>query len=274
MVPSSDHSISNCHSPKGWTDAEISMEWMVKHFDVQTQDKAEGQTWVLLLDGHSSHYTPELLEYARDQNIMILGYPPHCTHALQGLDVVCFAWMKKAWKQVINEFATLHRAQVTKGDFTSLFGRAYRRAFTKEMIKAAFKAIGVYPFDCTVITTKQIKPSEATSVKGQFAITWTSPVCAIMTSFKTYKPTFFDVSPAHVRPPPPITTHTVPLATTPPNPSLKGICDANIDPALMTPETPSKHMCMMTHHWLRLAQAHSLLTINFFCRYIESKIER
>ena len=83
------------------------MEWMVKDFDAQTRDKAEGRTRVLLLDGHSSHYTPELLEYARDQNIMILGYPPHCTHALQGLDVVCFARMKEAWKQVINEFETL-----------------------------------------------------------------------------------------------------------------------------------------------------------------------
>ena len=65
-------------------------------------------TPVLLLNGHSSHYTPELLEYAQDQNIIILGYLPHCTHALQGLDVVCFAWMKEAWKQVINEFETLH----------------------------------------------------------------------------------------------------------------------------------------------------------------------
>jgi hypothetical protein len=154
--------------------------------------------------------------------------------------------MKEAWKQVINEFETLHRAQVTKGDFTSLFGRAYRRAFTKETIEAAFKATGVYPFDRTVITAKQMKPSEATSVKGQFAVAWTSPVRAIMTSFKTYKPTSFDVSPTHVRPPPPITTHTVPLATTPPNPSPKRMRDANIDPALMTPETPSKRMRMMT----------------------------
>src|SRR6267154_1447714 len=68
-----------------------------------------------------------------------VGYPPHCTHALQGLDVVCFARMKEAWKQVINEFETVHWAQVTKGDFTSLFGHVYCHAFTKETIEAAFK---------------------------------------------------------------------------------------------------------------------------------------
>jgi hypothetical protein len=44
--------------------------------------------WVLFLDGHSSHYTADLLEYCEANNIRVLGYPPHCTHALQGLDVL------------------------------------------------------------------------------------------------------------------------------------------------------------------------------------------
>jgi len=73
---------SICHSLKGWTDGDIALFWMTKDFDEQTHDKAQGQARVLILDGHSSHYTPELLEYAQDHNIMILGYPPHCTHAL------------------------------------------------------------------------------------------------------------------------------------------------------------------------------------------------
>jgi hypothetical protein len=103
--------------------------------------------------------------------------------------------MKEVWKQVINEFETLHRARVTKADFTSLFGQAYRHAFTKETIEAAFKATGVYPFDRTVITEKQMRPSKTTSIKGSFAVTYTSPVCAIMTSFNTYRPTTFDTSP-------------------------------------------------------------------------------
>ena len=177
---------------------------------------------------------------------MIVGYPPHCTHALQGLDVVCFTRMKEAWKQVINEFETVHRAQVTKGDFTSLFGRAYCHAFTKETIEAAFKATGVYPFDHTIITAKQMKPSKATSIKGQFAVALTSPICAIMTSFKTYQPTSFDTSSTHMRHPTHITTDTNTLAATPPQPSPKHVHDSNIDPALMTPKTPSKRMCMMT----------------------------
>ena len=104
------------------------MLWMVKDFDAQTKEKAGGRTRVVLMDGHSSHYTLELLEYARDNNIVILGYPPHCTHVLQGLDVVCFAKMKEEFRKEIHEFEDLHMAGVAKSDFAGVFGRAFLRA--------------------------------------------------------------------------------------------------------------------------------------------------
>lgn len=72
-------------SPNGWTDGELAVEWMVEDFDRQTKEKADGKTQVLLMDGHSSHYTLELLEFAWANDIIILGYPLHCTHAFRGL---------------------------------------------------------------------------------------------------------------------------------------------------------------------------------------------
>lgn len=67
---------------------------MKNDFNAKTKEKAAGRPCVLLMDGHSSHYTLELLDYAYANNIIILGYPTHCTHVLQGLDVVCFAKFK------------------------------------------------------------------------------------------------------------------------------------------------------------------------------------
>src|SRR5271156_3317212 len=107
---------------------------MVKDFDPQTKEKAGGCTRVLLMDGHSSHYTAELLDYAQANNIVILGYPPHCTHALQGLDVMCFAKMKNCWKEAINQFEDLHLNKVTKSDFTEVFGKAFLKAFTPNTV--------------------------------------------------------------------------------------------------------------------------------------------
>lgn len=113
------------YSANGWTDGELAAQWIVCNFDRQTQDKAAGETRVLLLDGHSSHHTPKLLTFTRENNIIILEYPPHCTHALQGLDVVCFARMEEAWKEEINAFELRTERAVRKGDFAKVFGKVF-----------------------------------------------------------------------------------------------------------------------------------------------------
>lgn len=157
-------------------------------FDKKTRAKAEGRTRVLILDGHSSHYSHEFLTHARQNNIIVLGYPPHCTHALQGLDVVCFAKMKAAWRAQINDFETAHGRCVSKGDFTALFSRAYNDAFDEDTIKAAFRVTGAYPFNPNIITEAQMKPSIPKSVKGAFPLLQPSPVRAVMAAFRAHPP--------------------------------------------------------------------------------------
>lgn len=203
------------------------------NFDAQTKAKADGRTRVLLMDGHSSHYTHELLVYARENNIIILGYPPHCTHALQGLDVVCFARMKEMWKQEIEAHELLHRRGVAKADFASVFGRAYLQAFTTDTIQAAFRATGVHPFDRTVITVEQMKPSIETSVKGSFPLPQPSPVRAVIAAFRHQPPTTFDTDEdTHMLPP--SSSPSRMLADTPTRKRARAV-DPTIDPDLYTP---------------------------------------
>ncbi|KZP05769.1 DDE-domain-containing protein, partial [Athelia psychrophila] len=167
---------NTCYSPNGWTDGELATEWIVRDFDRQTKEKAAGETRVLLLDGHSSHHTPALLQFARENNICILGYPPHCTHVLQGLDVVCFARMKEAWKDEITAHETRTGQPVKKADFAAVFGKAFLKAFTAETVSAAFRATGIYPYDPNVITEAQMQPSLATSTKASFPLPQSTPV--------------------------------------------------------------------------------------------------
>jgi DDE superfamily endonuclease len=65
MCDDPDISWRFAYSPNGWTDGKIGLQWMMKDFDAQTKEKADGRTRVLLLDGHSSHYTLGILEYPR-----------------------------------------------------------------------------------------------------------------------------------------------------------------------------------------------------------------
>ena len=153
---------------------------MSEIFDPLTKDKAQGWARVLILDGHSSHFTLDFLNYARDNNIIVLGYPPHCTHALHGLDVVCFGKMKQIWKAVVSTHEEEERRAVEKSEFTGLFGTAYNKAFDPETVKAAFRVTGVVPFNQSAISEKQMKPSTTTSVCGEFPLPQPSPVRAAM----------------------------------------------------------------------------------------------
>jgi hypothetical protein len=167
----------------------------VKDFDAQTKEKAARRTRILLLDGHCSHYTPVLLEYAHTNKIVILGYPPHCTHVLQGLDVFCFAKMKTEFRHEIQTFENLHLANVMKASFAGVFGHAFLRAFTPDTVKAAFAATGVYPFNPNAIKEKQMAPSLPTSTKGTFPLPQPSPVRAIIAAMGAQPPMAFDLSP-------------------------------------------------------------------------------
>jgi DDE superfamily endonuclease len=51
------------YQKKGYTSGEIGVAWL-KDWDKQTTVKAAGRTWLLVVDGHSSHYTLGFLEYA------------------------------------------------------------------------------------------------------------------------------------------------------------------------------------------------------------------
>lgn len=173
----------------------MALDWMRKDFDRLTKEKAAGETRVLLMDGHSSHFTADLLEYCLANNIEVYGYPPHCTHALQGLDVVCFAKMKESWKQEIDQFEGLHHRGVNKEDFCEVWGQAYINAFTEDNVRSAFAATGIWPFNDNIISEAQMKPAETTSTRGTFLLPQASPVCAIMASFWSYEFTEAGVHP-------------------------------------------------------------------------------
>ncbi|KIY53749.1 DDE-domain-containing protein, partial [Fistulina hepatica ATCC 64428] len=182
--------IAFTHSESGWSNGEIAVSWFGM-FERETRAKADdGRALrVIFMDGHSSHYTPELLEEAKRCNVKIIGYPPHCTHALQGLDVVCFGRMKVCWKQELHEFELTHERGVNKNEFAAVWGRAFIQAFTVDNVKMAFAATGIWPYNPEAIHTEQTKPSDATSLEHALPIDPSSPVKAVLRAFHTYQPT-------------------------------------------------------------------------------------
>lgn len=72
----------------GWINTTIFLE-VLKHIQKKTLCSKDNPI-LLLVDNHESHVTIEAVDYARDNGIVYLSFPPHTTHRLQPLDVGVF----------------------------------------------------------------------------------------------------------------------------------------------------------------------------------------
>jgi hypothetical protein len=165
------------YSKKGYVTGEIS-EAYIQHFDAQTRDKAAGRYRVLLVDGHVSHYSLEFIQEARKRRIILLCYPSHMTHILQGLDVVIFSVLKRAWERARKEYEARTGSAVTKQTFLSVLGVAWVSVMTVELIRAAFAKTGVFPFNSMIVTAEKLSTSVATTTQSaaMMPLTPTTPV--------------------------------------------------------------------------------------------------
>ena len=50
---------------------------------------------LLLLDNHEFHISIEVIDYAREHGVVMLSFPPHCSHKLQPLDRTVYGPLKK-----------------------------------------------------------------------------------------------------------------------------------------------------------------------------------
>ena len=77
---------------------------------------------LLLLDGHSSHYQPAVVEMAAAEQVIIFCFPLHTMHITQPLDNGAFGALKLHWKEACREHMTMNSGQVvTRYSFSQLF---------------------------------------------------------------------------------------------------------------------------------------------------------
>lgn len=153
------------YSRKGYIDGELLAEW-VKHFDEQTKKKANGRPRYILVDGHKSRLHLPFLLYCRERNIHAICYPSHSTHVYQGLDVVVFSVLKRAFSDEMLKFEAETGQSVNKSNFLKVYTPAHARSFTPENIRMAFCKTGVIPYNPNIIQSSKLKPSVESSIIG------------------------------------------------------------------------------------------------------------
>ena len=140
-------------SDKGWVDAELFKGWLTDHL---LKHAVGSRPLLVLLDGHSSHYQPDLIRFARENDIILFCLPPHTSHESQPLDVSVFKPLKSNWQDECHNYMQSNPGKVvTKYQFSDLLNKAWHKTMTPSTICAGFRRSGVFPFnpdaiDCTI----------------------------------------------------------------------------------------------------------------------------
>jgi hypothetical protein len=148
-------------SDNGWVNSEIFLEWL--KFFVKSVRPTSEQKCLLILDNHVSHRSLDVLEYASQNNLVILSVPPHCTHKLQPLDVAVYGPLGKYFERTVDKWQKQHPAQhITLYELGELFGSAYLQSATPQNAISGFKKTGILDGDIDVFSDIDFAPSKVT----------------------------------------------------------------------------------------------------------------
>jgi hypothetical protein len=115
---------------------------------------------LLILDGHNSHVTLDVVREASAAGLDLLTLPSHTSHALQPLDVSVF----KPFKQYFREYRDFWSSRnldesATKDVLAQWVSLALRKALSVNNIQKGFRATRIFPLDFHAVDS-HLLPSE------------------------------------------------------------------------------------------------------------------
>ena len=145
----------------GWMNSDTFLKFL-KHFVQHTKCSPEKPA-LLLLDNHESHVNIGVADMAREHGLVILTFPPHCSHKLHPLDRTVFGAFKRYYNAACNTWMLNHPGKlITIYDVAGLAGTAYPRAFVPDTIQAGFRVSGCYPVNRDIFTDDEYLSSYVT----------------------------------------------------------------------------------------------------------------
>ena len=146
-------------NPSGWINEELFAKWL-DHFVAVVQPASRHEPTLLILDGHASHTRNiGVISKARDENVILLSLPPHCTHRMQPLDVSFFKSIKAFYDAEVQMWMRQHGRAVSEWQVAKLFTAAYNKAATMQNAVSGYKKCGINPFRPDIFSEEDFMPS-------------------------------------------------------------------------------------------------------------------
>ena len=135
---------------KGSVTGDVGLRYVKGCIQPCIPDVSPDNPAVLIMDGHGSHFTLDLLTYCRQIGLHIVLRPPHTTHLLQGEDVVHFRYLKEEYHQA--KLVLLARkvlsgsCRLTTAELLQAAKTPWENAFSQQRVLDAWRLIGISPF--------------------------------------------------------------------------------------------------------------------------------
>lgn len=147
----------------GWLQGDQFLEFM-QHFVNHVRPTQEKKV-LILLDNHESHLYLPVIDYCRENGVVLLSFPPHCSHKLQPLDRSVFGPFKKLINQEMDSWIKSNPGKrFTIYDLSSVTSNALVNAATPKNIVNGFSVSGVWPFNRNVFNDDEYAPSTVTNI--------------------------------------------------------------------------------------------------------------
>lgn len=115
----------------------------------------------MLCDNHESHITLEAINYAKENGIIYLSFPPHTSHRLQPLDVGVFGPFKSKLKTAFNNWHIMNPGKALSiYNIPKLVKIAYFESFSAKNITSGFSAPGIWPLNELAFSDDDFAPTE------------------------------------------------------------------------------------------------------------------
>ena len=159
--------IAGC-SQNGWVDSDLFLKWM-QHF-IDCVKATQAHKVLLILDGHCSHKSLDVIDLAHANGVVIICLPPHTTHRMQPLDLTVFGPLKKYYNRECEHWMLSNPGKrITVFDQAGLFGSAYIKTATMDKAVNGFRSPGLWPYDPDQLKDDEFLPSMVTDEPAAYS---------------------------------------------------------------------------------------------------------
>ena len=149
--------------PEAWMTHFLFSNW-ITHFVNYLSTRggiSRERRHLLVVDGHNSHVTLNVVMKAMDVGLDLLTLPSHTTHRLQPLDVSIFAPFKKYFRRYRDAWVMKNRGRAACKEILAMWvSLGLQRALISSNIQAGFRGTSIWPLNPGMVE-KYLGPAQA-----------------------------------------------------------------------------------------------------------------